>query len=161
MIGAMEPGDLGWMISMHGVIYSREFHFDSNFEVDIARKAIALCDKKDGFSEIWIKKVAGENAGSIAVSNIAEGVAFINFVLVLERYRGQGIAGELMRHALDYAKTQGCHQVKLETYSSLTNARKLYATLGFRISGPVKQLEKYGQTFEQEFWAIELKDWRD
>ncbi|EKE05303.1 MAG: hypothetical protein ACD_19C00364G0004 [uncultured bacterium] len=38
------PGDIGWLISMHGHLYSEQFNFDSNFEIDIAKKIISFFD---------------------------------------------------------------------------------------------------------------------
>jgi hypothetical protein len=32
IIRKAKPGDLGWVISMHGITYSQEFQFDLNFE---------------------------------------------------------------------------------------------------------------------------------
>ena len=155
-IRIIKPGDIGWIISQHGLIYSKEFKFDSRFEVDIARKVVALCKKEDGFTRIWIKEVGGVNAGSIAVSKRGKATVFINFLLVINRYRGRGIAQELMNHALGYAKSAGFQKIRLETYSCLTIARKIYATFGFRISGPIKRLNRYGQSFDQEFWELHL-----
>lgn len=45
MIREIAPGDLGWIISQHGSIYAAEFGFDSDFELNIARKAVVLCEK--------------------------------------------------------------------------------------------------------------------
>ena len=152
------PGDIGWIISQHGLVYSDEFNFDFNFEIDIALKIVSLCKKRDPFTRIWIKKVNGENAGSIAISKIGEKIAFINFLMVLNRYRGRGIAQALMECALNHAKINGFERISLETYSCLKSARKIYTGIGFRISDPVKQVNKYGQNFNQEFWELVLQD---
>ena len=156
MIKLKGPGDLGWIISMHGSVYSREFNFNSIFELDIARKAISLCEKDDGFTKIWIKEVDNKNAGSIAISEIDKDIAFINFLLVLEEYRGKGIAQILIKHAIEYGKSNGYKFIRLETYSCLKSARKIYDGLGFKISEKVKKVEKYGQKFDQEFWQLSL-----
>jgi len=84
----------------HGFTYSQEFKFDSNFELNIASKIVAFFEKAVAFDCLWIKGINGERAGSIAVSEISEQVAFINFLLVLRKFRGQGIAQELMNKAI-------------------------------------------------------------
>ncbi|WDD99926.1 GNAT family N-acetyltransferase [Thalassomonas actiniarum] len=156
MIRTVRPGDIGWIISKHGLIYSSEFNFDLGFEVDIARKIVSLIDKKDEFTRLWLKEVDGNKAGSIAVSKGENGIAFINFVLVMDHYRGKGIARELMNCALAHAEQNGFAKVCLETYSCLTSARNLYAQLGFRLSEPVKRLRQYNQNIDQEFWELDL-----
>lgn len=150
------PGDIGWIISQHGLLYAREFHFDVHFEIDISRKAVSLFDKDDPFTRIWLKEIDSKRAGSVAISKVDERVAFINFLLVLPAYRKKGIAKELMHFAIQHAETGGFEKVRLETYSCLTNGRKLYADLGFRIADPVRKLSKYGQIFHQEFWELTL-----
>ncbi|WDP88530.1 MAG: GNAT family N-acetyltransferase [Desulfobacter sp.] len=157
-IRPMGPGDMGWIISQHGLVYSNEFNFDLSFEVDIAGKAVSLCKKKDPFTRIWIKEVDGEKAGSIAISKLGEGLAFINFLMVLNRYRGRGIARQLMAFALNYAEGNGFERVRLETYSCLKAARRIYSGLGFQMSDPIRKLNKYGQRFDQEFWELALQD---
>lgn len=156
MIREIAPGDLGWIISQHGSIYAAEFGFDSGFEVDIARKAVVLCEKNDGFTRIWIKDSGGDRVGSVAVSRYEEGIAFLNFLLVVKEYRGRGVAHELMNRAIEHAESHGYWKVRLETYSCLRMARKIYAEFGFRIVTPVDKIEKYGQKFEREFWERDL-----
>jgi ribosomal protein S18 acetylase RimI-like enzyme len=151
-----KPGDLGWVISMHGITYSKEFQFDSNFELNIASKIIAFFDKAAAFERLWIKEIQGERAGSIAVSQISDQVAFINFLLVLSQFRGQGIAEELLDTAIHHAKEHKFSVIRLETYSCLKNARKLYKKVGFNMAKTTKDIEKFGQSFDQEFWELQL-----
>lgn len=53
-----EPGDIGWIIAQHGLIYTQEFGFDPSFEIHIAKKFVDLfgpyCDK---FNTIWLAEV--------------------------------------------------------------------------------------------------------
>jgi len=86
------PGDIGWLISMHGILYYEQFKFDSNFEIDIAGKAIDFLDNRNEFNRLWIATAKGIPIGSIAVSLKPNKVAFINFLLVLPEFRGLGVA---------------------------------------------------------------------
>ena len=153
---SLKPGDLGWIIAQHGEIYTQEFQFDPSFELHIAAKVIAFCEKAVAFDTFWLVEIDGERAGSIAVSKIADEVAFLNFVLVSNKFRGQGIAQALMNEAIAHARTHGMRVMQLETYSCLKNARKLYKKLGFTMNEPPTRTEKFGQTFDQEFWERHL-----
>ncbi len=152
----LKPGDLGWIISKHGEIYTQEFQFDITFEVNIAAKAVALLKKANTFDTFWIYEIEGKRAGSIAISKLSDQVAFINFVLVLNEFRGKGVAQTLMNKAIGHARADGMTIIRLETYSCLKNARKLYKKLGFTITEPPKQIAKFGQSFDQEFWQLGL-----
>lgn len=153
-IRTLVPGDAGWIISNHGSVYANEFGFDATFEIEIARKMVYLFDKGDALTRFWIKVVNGHRAGSVAVSKAEENVAFVNFLLVLTAYRGAGIARELMEFAVDHSFRHGCERVRLETYSCLESARRLYAGMGFRKQRGAKKLSKHGQSFDQEFWEL-------
>ena len=153
-IRTLQPGDLEWMISMHGLIYAREFNFNAEFEVGIAKKAAAICESDDPFNNIWIKEVEGQRAGSIAVSKMSDGAAFINFVLVLDEYRGRGIAVELMQHLMDHVRDAGINTICLETYTCLEHARVMYKNLGFSIASHEKNCVRFGLMLEQEYWEL-------
>lgn len=157
-IRTIGPGDMGWMISMHGIIYAREFGFNTDFEAGIARKAATIYESKDPFNRIWIKELEGQRAGSIAVSRTDDGAAFINFVLVPDEFRSRGIAKELMQHLIAHVRQEGIETIRLETYTCLEQAREMYRNLGFSIASCEKDCERFGLTLEQEYWELRLGD---
>ena len=141
---------------MHGLVYAHEFNFNLEFEVGIAKKAARICESDDPFNRIWIKEVDGQRAGSIAVSKQDDGAAFINFVLVLDEYRGRGIAMELMQHLMAYVRDAGIDTIRLETYTCLEHARAMYKKLGFSIASCEENCLRFGQTLTQEYWELRL-----
>ena len=46
--------------------------------------------------------------------------------------------------------------LSLETCSCLKGTRKLYRDFGFTPIIVTKDMEKYGQVFDQEFWELKL-----
>jgi len=69
-----------------------------------------------------------EFVGAIVVQLFWEQL-HIKYLFVEEKYRGQGIARQLMNHVLDFAKTRGCHFAFVETMSF--QAPEFYQKLGF------------------------------
>jgi ribosomal protein S18 acetylase RimI-like enzyme len=150
-----QPGDIGWIISMHGEIYAKEFNFDPYFEFHIASKMLDFLEAIErSFGEIWICEADGERAGSIAVSKDLENRAFINFLLVPEKYRGHGIGRILLDAVIERIRKEGLKTVRLETYSCLKSARELYQKAGFHIAEIEKDVHLFGQLFDQEFWEM-------
>jgi len=141
---------------MHGLIYAREFNFNAEFEVGVAKKAAAISESDDPFNNIWIKEVDGQRAGSIAVSKMEDGAAFINFVLVLDEFQRQGIAMELMQHLMAHVREFGINTIRLETYTCLEHACVMYKRLGFCIASSDKNCVRFGLTLEQEYWELQL-----
>ncbi|MBX2865455.1 MAG: GNAT family N-acetyltransferase, partial [Leptolyngbyaceae cyanobacterium MAG.088] len=90
------PGDIGWVISMHGKTYAEDFKFEPQFEIDIARKMVLFFDNANDFDLFLIPFIKGHRAGSIAVSRESKTTAFVNFVLVISQFRKQGIATKMM-----------------------------------------------------------------
>jgi len=149
-------GDIGWIISMYGKVYAEEFGFDRQFELDIARKVVSFLENPSNFNLLLVAEIGGERAGSMAVSKSAEQVAFVNFVLVLKQFRGHGIAEKLVGHVIQRSRAAELKILRLETYSCLTSARKLYHKLGFSLVETKQNYCKYGQVFDREFWELNL-----
>jgi len=150
------PGDIGWLISAHGAAYAEQFQFDRQFELDITRKVATFYQKVDDFNRVLISRIDGQRTGSVAVSRKSKQVAFINFLLVLEKYRGHGIAKRLFDNVIDHSGKHGCRIVRLETYSILTAARGMYRRYGFELVEVNEDVKMYGRVFDQEFWELKL-----
>lgn len=150
-------GDIGWLIANHGRLYSKQFGFDSQFEIDIARKVVSFHSHASNFDRLFIGHMNDERVGSIAVSQKERDSSFINFLLVDDRFRGQGIASVLLEKVLGYSAEGGMQRVFLETYSCLEGARNLYRKYGFEIFKTHTNISRYGREFDQEFWEKSLK----
>lgn len=152
------PGDIGWLISQHGTLYAKQFNFDSNFETDIAKKVLSFLEMANPFNMLWIATIDHQPVGSIAVSLKPDQTAFINFLLVVTEYRGAGVAKTLMDQVISHCREHNLDLVRLETYSCLKAARELYKKYDFTLSTRNTDVEKYGQSFDQEFWEKRLQE---
>lgn len=150
------PGDIGWLISAHGEIYSKEHGFSSEFEMDIVSKVMAFFENSSKFNKLFIAKADGKRAGTIAISRVPENRAFINFLIVKEEFRNNGIAVKLLSSVIEHAKKHDIHSISLETYSILKGARRIYKELGFKVKKIRRDVEEYNRIFDQEFWELEL-----
>lgn len=59
------------------------------------------------------------------------GKAWIEDVVIDEAYRGKGLSKMLVRHAIDFVKSQGIPALMLTSNPKRTAANKLYQTMGF------------------------------
>ena len=150
-----QPGDLGWIISIHGEVYTREFGFDASFEINIADKIVKYFSEKHDFNRVWIAEVDGQLAGSVAIRELPDKVGFINFVVVLNEFRGQGIARALMDKVIAHGRAHGKDKLRLETFTVLLGARELYKKIGFEIV-EANELELFSSNMVQEFWELTL-----
>ena len=61
----------------------------------------------------------------------ALGLDWIEDVVIDEAYRGKGLSKMLVRHAIDFVKSQGIPALMLTSNPKRTAANKLYQTMGF------------------------------
>ncbi len=148
--------DLKWLIRSHDEIYREEFAFNEEFGLVIAEKVSRMTSNANPFTSIWIAWVNETRAGSVAISEIESGVAFINFLLVLKHHRGLGLSRQLIDLTLSRARTHGFSRVRLETFGVLEVARRLYQKMGFKLCEPVRDLDRFGPVVKQEFYELVL-----
>lgn len=85
---------------------------------------------------LLIARYGGEPAGSAGVRLLDPTTAELTRVFVHEGMRGKGGAALLVGAAEEAARDLGAEQLILDTRSDLTEARALYARLGYTETGP-------------------------
>ncbi|MGV9597594.1 bifunctional helix-turn-helix transcriptional regulator/GNAT family N-acetyltransferase [Streptosporangium sandarakinum] len=146
------PGDLGWVVHRHGVLYSQEYGWGADFEALVARIVADYVDHHDPRREAgWIAEVDGERAGCVFCVRKDDGTALLRMLLVEPSARGLGIGGRLVGECVAFARATGYRRMELSTRSVLTSARRIYRAMGFE---PVE--ERRLDDLVEEIWAMDL-----
>lgn len=158
LLRAPQPGDYGWIVSMHGELYAREYGFDVVFEGMVAEIAGAFARTHDPARErCWIAELNGERVGSVMVVQHPEraDVAKLRLLIVLPQARGLGIGKRLVQECAAFAKAAGYRRISLWTNSILLPARALYVADGYTLvhSEPHRL---FGEGLVGETWEREL-----
>lgn len=154
----LEVGDLGWVVSRHGEIYSRSYGWDARFEALVAGVVGRFATDHDpGRERAWIATVDGRRAGSIlcVAEEGEEDTARLRLLIVEPWARGLGIGGTLVENCVEFARAAGYRRMVLWTDDFLTAARRLYAAAGFRLVASRPE-EAFGATSIAEDWALDL-----
>jgi ribosomal protein S18 acetylase RimI-like enzyme len=111
---------------------------DSDHDDDLARIEKALADGG--------VLLAGED-GIAVVSTTGSRTAELDLLHVRPRARGKGLAGELMREAVNLVRERGLEMLELHVLASNTEARAVYERWGFEpvelvVAAPVEALEQ-------------------
>ena len=151
------PGDMGWIVSRHGALYSEDYGWDERLEALTAEIIAAFVRNYDPKRErCWIAERAGENVGSVLLVKETDEVARLRLLLVEPKARGLGIGARLVEEALRFAREARYREVTLWTHSVLTAARRIYERAGFRLVD-TKEHDEFGKTLVGETWDLELR----
>jgi len=128
------PGDIGWIIHRHGVLYAEEYGFDVTFEALVARVAAAFIENYDIHRErCWIAERQADIVGSVMLVKHTEEIAKLRLLYVEAKARGLGIGRHLVSECVAFARLPGYRKIELWTNDVLVTARRIYQAAGFQL----------------------------
>jgi DNA-binding MarR family transcriptional regulator/GNAT superfamily N-acetyltransferase len=151
------PGDLGWVVQMHGEIYAREYGFSNAFEALVAEIAAKYLREFDpAWEKGWIAELDGERVGSVFVVRKSPTVAQLRLLILSPAARGLGLGGRLVDECIAFARARGYRKLVLWTNGHLEAARAIYAGRGFQLVTS-EPLRAHGQDLVSETWELPLR----
>jgi len=151
-----QPGDMGWVVSRHGALYSQEFGWDDTFEALVAEITAKFLRNFDPKRErCWIAEKDGANVASVFVVKKSATVAQLRLLIVDPKARGLGIGARLVEECIAFARRAGYRKLILWTNDILHSARRIYEARGFTLVEEEPH-RSFGQDLVGQIWQLKL-----
>jgi DNA-binding MarR family transcriptional regulator/ribosomal protein S18 acetylase RimI-like enzyme len=146
------PGDVGYLIYLHGQLYAKEAVYNLEFESYVCKTFHEFLQSyNSGKDRVFLATYQDQIIGAVAILASSRHLAQLRWFLVHPDFRGLGLGKRLLTNAINFCREKNYQTVYLMTTSMQTTAAELYKKAGFRKTGE-KYLQMWGQhVYEQRY----------
>ena len=153
----LQPGDIGYVVYMHGSLYGSEYNYGIQFETYVAKGLCEFYEKYDPTrNRVWVCEHNNRMMGFLLLMDRGES-AQLRYFLIEPEYRGIGLGSRLMRLYMDFLREHGYRQSYLWTTHELATAASLYKRFGFQLTEE-KESSSFGKPLREQRYDLVLPE---
>ena len=150
----LQPGDIGFVTYLHGVLYSREYGYELAFESYVAKGLHEFVanhnPEKDG---VWVCEHNNRIIGFLLLMDRKNFSAQLRFFIIKPEYRGIGLGKKLMDELMKLLRTNVYKHMYLWTTHEQQAAAYLYMKRGFRLMEE-KDSTSFGKPLKEQRYDL-------
>jgi len=151
----LRPGDLGYVIHLHGKLYKAEYGYEIAFEKYVAQGLLEFWEKySPATNRVWVCEHEGRMIGFMLLMDRGESAQLRYFLLEAD-YRGIGLGKKLMTLYLNFMEQAGFKKSYLWTTHELPAAAHLYKDAGFVLTDE-KESDSFGKPVVEQRYDLTL-----
>jgi DNA-binding MarR family transcriptional regulator/N-acetylglutamate synthase-like GNAT family acetyltransferase len=151
------PGDMGWVVERHAVLYFEQDGWGARFEALIAGICKDFLENFDPKRErCWIAERDGERVGCVFLVKQNSTTAKLRLLIVEPAARGTGLGRRLVEECIAFSREKGYRKLVLWTHAHLLAARGIYRKTGFKKLDKTETHDTFGPPAVSEFWELKL-----
>lgn len=151
----LKPGDLGYIIYLHGILYSGEFRHGISFESYVAKGLHEFyCYYNPKRERIWICEHEEKIVGSLLLQDRGES-AQLRYYLIKPEFRGIGLGNKLLQLFVNFMKECGYNHSYLWTTGELKTASHIYQKFGYQLTEE-KETTTFGKLVMEQRYDLNI-----
>ncbi len=151
----LKPGDIGYVIYMHGDLYGKEYGYSIQFETYVAK---GLCEFYEKYNQksnrVWVCEHNDKMVGFILLMDRGK-AAQLRYFLIQPEYRGIGLGSKLMSLYMNFMRECGYKESYLWTTHELSTTAFLYKRAGFKLTEE-KESTSFGKLLREQRYDLLL-----
>ena len=152
----LQPGDIGYVIHMHGACYGTEYNYGIQFETYVAKGLCEFYEKYDPKrSRVWVCEHNNKMIGFLLLMDRGE-FAQLRYFLIEPEYRGIGLGSRVMDLYMRFLRECGYQKSYLWTTHELTTAASIYKRVGFQLTEE-KKSTSFGKPLHEQRYDLFLE----
>jgi peptidyl-dipeptidase Dcp len=152
----LRPGDLGYVIYLHGHLYNKEYNYGISFESYVAGGLHEFYSQYNPVKDrVWICEHNGKIIGFLLLMHRENNSSQLRYFIILPEYRGIGLGKKLMNLYMDFLRDSRYESSYLWTTDELQAAASLYLRHGFKLTEE-KESTAFGKMLKERRYNLKV-----